>query len=693
MKLASLTLKDFRPFAGVQTLDFAASKDRNVTIVYGANGGGKTTLLNAFLWVLYDEFTSDLEHPELIINNQVWDRTPIGEYAEASVSLEFEHEGLNYQVIRSAQADKISPDDPQHISRRQLHFRFTDKDGKNYEKDFGEDAINQILPKRLKNFFFFNGERIENLVKQAAYEEIEEAIKTLLGLEQIERAFNSHLPEAKKRLQADLAKFGNDKTKELVHRQEQAAKKRAEATEGKEQAIRNHSALCDEQAAIEDQLRTFASTAELQKERDQLQRDFNSSKTRETAARKEIASLINELGYLAFLSDLANDVKKICGDLRSRGEIPTPIKRQFVEDLLAKKICICGTKLIEGGEPHRHVAEWRVKAGIQEVEESWLTLSANVSNFSSQTESLRQRLVSCEERISLESEDRRIIEEKLSEVSSKLGNLDYPDIQLLESRRLGLLNQIRSEDRRIITFDFEIQGATKEDALVESELRKAEIVDRESILARRRADAVSDVRDLLGSVLELRKENVRLSLSDRIKKVYKTISFKPYIPELNENFSLALNQIVGDKSMPVAKSTAENQILSLSFVGALASLARDRDASGTDRGGILDTVGGIYPIVMDSPFGSMDENYRREVASALPILSPQIVVFVSKAQGQGAVAEELRDHVGATYVISYNSSKEEGENEMIEVGGVTVPYIAYGTENDYAQLVLVGKKA
>lgn len=55
MLLKSLKLKDFRQFKGEQYVSFANDPERNVTIIMGENGSGKTSFAQAFRWCLYGE--------------------------------------------------------------------------------------------------------------------------------------------------------------------------------------------------------------------------------------------------------------------------------------------------------------------------------------------------------------------------------------------------------------------------------------------------------------------------------------------------------------------------------------------------------------------------------------------------------------------------------------------------------------
>lgn len=95
---------------------------------------------------------------------------------------------------------------------------------------------------------------------------------------------------------------------------------------------------------------------------------------------------------------------------------------------------------------------------------------------------------------------------------------------------------------------------------------------------------------------------------------------------------------------------------------------------------------GTYPIVMDAAFGSLDLNYQRDVSRALAEMAPQMIVLVSKSQGQGEVFDELRPHVGNLGVIVTHSTNTAQPPETIEFGGRAYPYIATGADGDWAEL-------
>ena len=59
MKIESLSINNFRQFCGEVTLELSTDPDKNVTVVHGANGSGKTSLLNAFKWCFYGQTDFD----------------------------------------------------------------------------------------------------------------------------------------------------------------------------------------------------------------------------------------------------------------------------------------------------------------------------------------------------------------------------------------------------------------------------------------------------------------------------------------------------------------------------------------------------------------------------------------------------------------------------------------------------------
>ena len=141
-------------------------------------------------------------------------------------------------------------------------------------------------------------------------------------------------------------------------------------------------------------------------------------------------------------------------------------------------------------------------------------------------------------------------------------------------------------------------------------------------------------------------------------------------------------------ALPVAASTGENQILSLSFIGGIV----DRVREWSQRNTLMGPDSSTFPIVMDSPFGSLDEIYRRQVAKFLPQLASQLVILVTKTQWRVEVEQEISDYIGREYVLTYNSPKPDCEKDSIEIGGTIYPLVQNSPNQfEYSEIVEISR--
>ncbi|EFG78010.1 putative DNA sulfur modification protein DndD [Mycobacterium parascrofulaceum ATCC BAA-614] len=672
MKLHRIRLENFRQFQGISEIEFAQDKQQNVTLIWGANGAGKTTLLNAFTWVLYGQFTKDFEKPKSLGNQDTWASLNPGERLRVSVELEFENAEQIFTATRTSIFRKA--DDGSSIVEEEGRpsLQYIDQSGRSEVSGNPDDHIRQILPERLHSFFFFNGERIEHLVQASAYEEIEDAIKTILGLKVVERAI-SHLPKAARRFEQELKAHGTDEQRDITRKLEDLDGQLGQAQSQRSESEKRATQWQDEIDAVDSKLRGTEEAREQQKRRDILIKQESDQLGSIEKINERIHRLIRERGYLAFGLKLFTQTRKQFVDKREKKELPAPVKRDFIEDLLEEGTCICGASLAEGTEGHRHIMTWKERAGLAEVEQRWGELYAYADSYTGQRLAMAGDLATLLDDRQSAVDQLRLLREQLSELSASLQGITRDNIDELESHRVAARRSKDDEIRQQGRLERSIENLRVRKQQLEADLKRAASVEAKAALAQRRLTVTREALNTLEKVYAIRTEQTRSDLDEKIKSIYQQISFKPYTPEVSPTFQLNLMHIATQE--PVAKSTGENQILSLSFVGALASIARDRYEE--TKGAIsaqTEVRGGIFPIVMDAAFGSLDLNYRREVALGLPGLAEQVVVIVSKSGGDGAY-EHLKDRVGRSYVIQYLTPKSDTKPETISIEGREYPYV------------------
>ena len=163
MIIRKIVLKNFRQYIDT-SIEFATDPEKNVTVVMGDNGTGKTTLAQAFQWALYGETRFQIRE---IINRIVREKMTMGESKTVSVTIELFYNEKEYTVKRSVTYKKNAQKKLEEIDHKFTigninengEFHYFNEGEKNY-------MIKQFLPKDLSGFFFFDGERIEEMSKE-----------------------------------------------------------------------------------------------------------------------------------------------------------------------------------------------------------------------------------------------------------------------------------------------------------------------------------------------------------------------------------------------------------------------------------------------------------------------------------------------------------------------------------------------
>ena len=106
-------------------------------------------------------------------------------------------------------------------------------DGKTTALGNPDEALSRVLPERLHSFFFFDGERIEALGKDVSYEDIQNAIKSLLGLEIVERAQQHLTTGVAKTLTTKLREFASAEVTTFIEAKEALDEKKRKKEEDK----------------------------------------------------------------------------------------------------------------------------------------------------------------------------------------------------------------------------------------------------------------------------------------------------------------------------------------------------------------------------------------------------------------------------------------------------------------------------
>lgn len=669
MELDTLHVENFRQFYGRQEVRFSRDDDQNVTVIHGSNGSGKTTLLNAFLWLFYDDIT--LPRPDKIPNERALSEAGTNGEVDVTVRLDFDHEDRSYTATRR-KTYRRSGEPGISASERseELVVEFVDEHGNHKRRGNPEDTLRSIMPERLREIFFFDGETIDELSAIGGQQKIQTAIQNIMGLTILERA-DRHLDNARKHYESEASEYGSEQLSELYEKRSNLESEQSNCEAELEEVKSSKSETENELEQVTQRLRELDDSRGLQEERDQLENDIESLEDDISEIEGEIGDRISDDGYIPFAMPALETTAEMLREKRQQGEIPTEIKTQFVDDLLEIEECICGRELVPGSDPYNSVASWREKAGSSELEETAMKIAGRLSEIGEGEERLFNDINERLTRRSEKQDTKQQKEERVSEISSILSDVDTEDIAKLEKRRSTLEEQVSEYQEQIGRLKGRLEDLEDELDELDEEIDDEEEESEKADLARRRARTAEFLRDRVEQLFEKYQDDVRESVNDRVNDIFQEIIVKDYYAQIDTDYSLKILKDVGsEEAIPVAKSTGERQVASLAFIASLISLARERYESDRD---MTYFTGGIYPMIMDSPFGSLDPKYQQRISGMLPEMADQVVVMVTDSQWSEEVAGEMGRVAGEEYHLEYHDPGSEGveyeHTEIVTDGG------------------------
>ena len=645
MILSEIRLRDFRCFYGECSITFSSDKDKNVTLIYAENGVGKTTLLNALFWCFYGETTSRFEMKEDILN---YDAKKEGR-SLASAEVLFEHNNSHYIAKRFFRVGPASGE-----GRNFLVARFDN--GGQVNVPSPDTFINTVIPREMASHFLFDGEHAEVFLGEKNRASIRGAVRDILGCSLIETAIDD--------LQAVSNQFRKQipstpatiKIADMNSRIDTLSSQIHTATE-EIASLKKSRHLTEEQISdIDTKLRNTSAAKVLQRSRDQLTQQLNRAEKRLKDANDEVYKWLGENGRFIVSKKITEETFDFLNDESHRGRIPSPYNEEFVRDVLEAETCICGALLPPGSEASKQVAQLLEKAANQVMRDRITKVRARLGSLKTERAKAPNRLTKANEQKGEANEEFGTIEAQLGEIHEKLKGINLDDIALREARRENLRKELSGIDRGIGALETKIENAKREKTQVDREIDTLAQQDKQTAIYAKRRNLCESIKGILELQLVDEEGQARKVLRAGIRKILETTTRKVLALRMSDDYGISL---VNSDGMALPKSSGENQLLGLAFTAALVEFAKIRENAENYK--LL--PGTIAPLVLDSPFGQLDESYRRTTAEFIPRMSRQVVLLLSRSQGSEEVLGALQSHVGAEFLLVRHNKAPIGDRK------------------------------
>lgn len=651
MKIISLEYYNFRNFAEQGKIEFAT--DGSMTVIYGTNGDGKTTLHQLFQWILYGRVNFNrTTSADKLYNLAKGERLTKECSFRVWGQIEFEHLGEEYLVRREWEYYKGKNGDISHKTSGDEFFvqKLSGKGaGKNLDRP--NAVIEEVLPSGLAPYFFFDGETMIADLKIRGTDSaktLKKALYSIFELEVYEKALTDIGTKGK--TQSAIGQL-DSRRKDAQAKATTEAKQRAYIkdikilTEKLELIDNENTEYNNRLEEYENRIKTISEQIGTNKSKKQLENNrklLNGNITRDNDNIKKLmvrfgSEISSNYAYLLIAGVVQDAGKRLYMQVQDEEKkiIPGLTKELLINLInnMEHQKCICGHEI--GKEELSALEEWKGFFPPASYKSTYDKFSRNAIKFSGSYD--ENKLFTYFKDILEIKQHIRETEEQISNIDKELGEAGNID-DLLDERKT-LEEEIKKIKKEIshndaIKGDFEHQKRIRERTVQNIGTASTEVQRYERLIEQLEA-AYAAIKGLLISETSEYSKMLRLEIQNLID-IMLTSKREVF---LNEDFQLQVKDSYGDES----KSEGQFAVISFAYIGGILKVLKSHEK----------LSGKEYPLILDGPFSKLDEEQKKNVVTVIPQYAPQVIIF-SKDPLEEFVDE---DAIGKTWTIQSNDEK------------------------------------
>ncbi len=667
MKLVKLTLYNFRQFFGEQTITFCGYSENgsNVTVIFGENGRGKTGIFRAIIFCLFGDrkLSQDGEvdtHELQLVNTTALQQSKdqLGKPVETYVETEFVHKGIPYKLRRTILGMIDGESCIEELKDVRLQYQDSDGNFKT-ENDMAEidRLINRILDKRVKEYFLFDGEKIERLTRASPEQrrEVANGIRNLLNIDSLEKAISA-TRRLNRKLDSELARNSTGELPKVIKRLEDNSTRRYQI-EAQVETLERECELAErEKKNVDKTLDKYKEIKHLLEKRKGLEQR---KADLETEIEELLVRLRKAAGKYSLLLALPI-VKEVFGRIdekKKTGEIPSEIRKDLIDRILDECRCICGRAIKPHQPEYTCILKWKNRTADSDLDDSALELWRHLASIISRSDDLCETLEFDLQKYATLRNSLDQVKLTLQDISDLIGQSERRDAVKLEEHRDKI-------EQKIISKKAKQERATDELVVLQQSYdkllaRRQELQRQEGVMNELglRAQLALDCHEALKAVNVEFTQEIRKNIGKTATGLFERLLDKESRINLNkitvtEDYSLQVTDRWG-KAFLANISAGQRQIMSISFIAALA-----KAASGED---ILE-----MPFFMDTPFGRLSYEHRRNLIQEIPHSCAQWILLATDTEftKKEAIMLKSGNRWGKFYVLK---SMQDGCTQIQEI--------------------------
>lgn len=622
--------------------------DRNIILVGGLNGRGKTTFHDAILIALYGKqalkyINEKARSYEKLLSDYINKHaTDDLTYVAVSICLD---DGTELRVKRSWQKKGKKVEQDTIVEKNGIVDKYLGESWSYY--------IEEILPFGIARFFFFNNEKITQLADDTSFEQIKSSIKSAIGVSAIEKAIE-HTDEVIRRKKSALQSFENSEAfvgyQEVEKQISDIDAKLADATKELNDLERKCETLS---ATLEAKEKEFwSSGGDLSRNRDAIKKEMEKINAEVESIQEEILQLAVDASTPLFMcKDLVT--KSYNAEMSLQQSEAVRYSQRMIVDLYDQIM----SRLSQSNLDNASLSLVKtivndVLKGHCESDEDQLP----AKNMSATSIMLYERLVA------------NVFQTITNRITYLVSHVDAQESELLSlDAHLGAANE-----KSLAMQLFEaLKSTEKEKTLADADYRKQieyiESLKRQrEILVNRRIQLIKTIAEKENtnddnarivkyaamSIEVLNEFKIRLQ-KEKVEKLSATTTtcFKNLIEKDSlvshikidpVTLDVTIIDVDGNELLKNQLSAGEQQMFAISIVWALAL-----------------TSGYKAPVIIDTPMARLDSSHRANfITKYLPAASSQVMVLSTDEEVYGRYLDLIRDNVMDYYTLLYREEEQ-----------------------------------
>ena len=651
MRFKRLAIEGYKSFRYLTEILFPTSQNgKSIFLIGGMNGAGKTSFMESINLCLYGA------KPDLIYNAINRQEKAEGNFSVAlELTLETD-EGAEIIVKRSWSTGNTANPKPKDLEERLIVIR----DGQRVSfqtKQMWQDFIRALIPPGITPFFFFDGEKIQEIAADEHSEvRLQSSLEAALGIEFIKRLTDDllYIKNQERQGFVDISDADLEfKQSELKKERSKLERRRKEHTEA-QQDLDAFRQQYDEakkrfQAAFHTEPEARETLRENEKKRIQ-------ASTRLGQVDNEIKTLCEKALPLAMASKLFGGLKRrieaergsiqqdairdnaaaLTQTLLRAVEEPEPLYRVPLNADQRAELEQRILKLLRRGlDPNQARAilnlserdAARILHRIEEIESSDLFRLSSLLDERRSLDAEIQRLDSALQPSASSASERELFEQLQAEMESCSTQIGRKS-QQLQSLNEDLLNL----DKRLRDLEAEI-----------SRLYERHQVSREKAEFITECDAIASLLDQF--IVRLRESKVYL-LQEKTFEMYRQLSSRSgLIKDLlidPKTYEVSLHDRHGSAIRKSGLSAGEKEIFAVSLLWGLAQTSQLR-----------------LPIIIDTPLSRLDSSHRNHIVhDYFPNAGEQVVILSTDTEVDAAYYAQLKPYLAGAGMLAFDQRQE-----------------------------------